>query len=253
MKRILFLALGCSFLAHAQEAPKDETADERRARLREARQEFMRKNGPMVTAPQRGPTILFRDMQAAVPHDVVTNVVENVGKLMRLPFVADVAKPPQSMDPLQLAQEALASKDVGAVVLLVDHKGWPSLLVAPEQSWVIVNVDTLREGADAEKLEHRVRQQLWRAASFALGAADSNMPKCVMNMVLKPSDLDNLNVIPHTEYLNKMMQRATALGIESRQIAPYRQAVEEGWAAKPSNEIEQAIWDDVKASQAKAE
>jgi len=255
MKRVLFLALGCSFLACAQEAPKDEAAEEaavaeRQAKLQEARAAMLRKHGPMVTMRQSGPSILFRNMQAAVSHDVVTNVVENVGKVTRLPFVAEEAEPPKSVDPLELARGALASEDVGAAVLLVDVKGWPSLLMAPEQSWVIVNVDALREGADAEQLARRVQQQLWRAACFALGAADSRIEKCVMNIVTKPSDLDNLNIAPYPEYLGKMMQRARVLGMESRRIAPYRKAVEEGWAEAPSDEIEQAIWDEVKAAPA---
>ena len=255
MKRVLFLALGCSFLACAQEAPKDATADEavaaeRRARIQEARAEMLRKQGPIVTKPQSGPSILFRNMQAAVPHDVVTNVLENAAQVTRLPFVAEVAEPPQAMDPLGLARETLASGDFAAAVLLVDVKGWPSLLMAPEQSWVIVNVDALREGADAEQLARRMQQQLWRAASFALGAADSRIENCVMNVVTKPSDLDALNIAPYAEYLGKMMQHARALGMEPRRIAPYRRAVEEGWAEKPSDEIEQAIWDEVKAAPA---
>ena len=249
MKRVLFLMLGCALCAFAQEAPKAEelTPEERRERMQQLRQEMLRKNGPMVTSPQKGPGILLRNMQEAVPHDVVTNVVDTLGKVTRLPFVTDVAKAPAVMDALKLTQEALEPEEVGALVLLVDVKGWPPLWVAPEQSWAIVNVDALRaDNPDAEQFNRRAQQQLWRGATFAMGAGDSKFEKCVMNPVATPADLDKLNVVPYPEYLGKMMQHARVLGMEPRRMAPYRRAVEEGWAEEPKDEIEKAIWDDVK-------
>ncbi|MCL1888544.1 MAG: hypothetical protein FWF96_06705 [Kiritimatiellaeota bacterium] len=257
MKRVLLLTLGLTLGVCAQEAPKDKEADEaaaaeRRARMQEMRAEMLRKNGPVVTSLPKGPGILFRDMQSAVPHEVMTNVVENLGKVTRLPFTAETADPPAGADPLAWARESLASEKTGAVVLLVDHKGWPSLFTAPEESWAIVNVDALREGADDEKLSRRVQQELWRAACFALSASDQRAPKCVMGVVLKPADLDELNVAPFPEYLGRMMQHARALGIENLKMAPYRKAVEDGWAEKPANENEQRIWDEVKKEQEEA-
>jgi len=251
MKRILFVLLGCAFCALAQEAPKNEagelTAEERRERMRQMRMEMLRKNGPMVAMPQKGPGVLLRNMQDAVPHDVVTNVVDTLTKVTRLPFDTDQAKAPDAPDVLQLTQEALAPEGVGALVLLVDVKGWPSLWVAPEQSWAVVNVDALRAGnPDAEQLARRVSQQLWRGTCHALGAGDSKVEKCVMNIVTRTEDLDQLNIVPYPEYLGKMMQHAKALGVEPRMMATYRKAVEEGWAEEPRDEIEQNIWNEVK-------
>jgi len=249
MKRILLVLLGCAFCTFAQEAPKAEemTPEERRERMQQLRQEMLRKNGPMVTSPQKGPGVLLRNMQEAVPHDVVTNVVDTLGKVTRLPFNVDEVKAPAVMDALKLAQEALEPEEVGALVLLVDVKGWPSLWVAPEQSWAIVNVDALRaDNPDAEQLSRRTQQQLWRGACYAMGAGDSKMEKCVMNPVVTLADLDKLNIVPYPEYLGKMMQHARVLGMEMRRMAPYRKAVEEGWAEEPKDEIEQNIWDDVK-------
>jgi len=251
MKRVLFVLLGCAAWACAQEAPKTDanelTQEERREKMQQLRLEMLRKNGPMVTQPQTGPGVLIRNMQEAVPHDVVTNVVDTLGKVTRLPFNADTVKAPEAMDALKLTREALASEEVGALVLLVDVKGWPSLWVAPEESWAIVNVDALRaDNPDAEKFERRAQQQLWRGACYALGAGDSKVEKCVMNPVSSLADLDNLNVVPYPEYLGKMMQRARVLGMEMRRMMPYRKAVEEGWAEEPHDEIEKAIWDEIK-------
>jgi len=178
---------------------------------------------------------------------VVTNVVETLGMVTRLPFKTDTAKAAESMDALALAREALEPEGVGALVLLVDVKGWPSMWVAPEQSWAIVNVDALRaDNPDAEKLERRAQQQLWRGACYALGAGDSKIEKCVMNPVVTLEDLDKLNVVPYPEYLGKMMQHARVLGMEMRRVMPYRKAVEEGWAEEPQDEIEKAIWEEIK-------
>ena len=250
MKKVLFLTLGCAFAAFAQETTKeqDEAAiAERRAKMQEMRAEMLRKNGPIVTSPQTGPSIVFRNLQSDVPHAVVTNVVDNLGRATRLPFVAEAAEAPQDMDPLTMARDILKSDKVGATVLLVDRKGWPSLWVAPEESWAVINVDALREGADAEKLSRRVQQELWRAACFALSASDPRAPKCVMNPVRKPADLDELNIAPFPEYLGRMMQHARGLGMEPVRMMTYRKAVEEGWAAEPADENEQRIWNEVKA------
>ncbi len=245
MKRILFLFVSCAFFACAQEATDkagEQQAAERRANLR---QEILRKNGGFVIAPQKGPQILFRNMQTVVSHDIVTNVVDNIGKVTRLPFKADVVKAPKEMDPLKLTKEAL-SKEIAGAVLLVDVKGWPALWVAPEASWAIVNVDALRDKADKEQLDRRVQQELWRAACYAMGAGDSKIEKCVMNTVAKPEDLDKLNIVPYPEYLGKMLQHAKSLGVEASRTTTYRKALEEGWAPKPENEFQQAIWDELK-------
>ena len=254
MKRILFLILGCTLMAGAQEAAKDAPLDEaalaeRREKMQQLRAEMLRKNGPMVTSAITGPAIVYFDMQSAVPHDVVTNMVENVGKATRLPFKAVRAEAPATLEPLTLTRDALAAEGVAAAVFVVDYKGWPALWMAPEENWVILNVDALRkDAADDEQFQRRAHQQLWRAACYTLGAGDSRAEKCVMSMVNKMTDLDALNIAPYPEYIGKMMQHARALGVESRRTAPYRKAVEEGWAEKPSDEIEQAIWDEVKGN-----
>ena len=260
MKRVLFLSLGCAVWACAQEAAVSQddeaaVAEQRRAKMQELRAEMLRRNGPMVSPAQKGPSILMLDLQSAVEHGIVTNVVDNLGKVTRLPFKVVRREAEEGMmgDPVALARGVLEPEDVGAVIVVVERKGWPAILSAPEENWVVVNVEGLREDADGERFERRVQQELWRAACFALGAADSKVEKCVMNVVLKPGDLDGLNVAPYPEYLGKMMQRGRSLGIESRRITTYRKAVEEGWAEEPKDEIERAIWEDVKNPKAEEE
>ena len=61
-------------------------------------------------------------------------------------------------------------------------------------------------------------------------------------------DLDVIQVErPCPEPFNKMIDGAKTFGIEPIRMATYRIACEEGWAPAPTNDVQKAIWEKVKA------
>lgn len=146
---------------------------------------------------------------------------------------------------------ALGNKDgrCGAALVLVDDPDAPALLVAPENFWAVVNVGKLNsDKPDAEKLERRLRQEFWRALGMVLGAYASNYQPCVMTILSGNESLDkNVAQIPAMEVLPKMQQGARSIGIRPARRAYYDKACEEGWAPAPTNDVQKAIWERVKA------
>jgi hypothetical protein len=144
---------------------------------------------------------------------------------------------------------ALKGTNVASIIVLVDRLGEPMLLVAPEERWAVVNVAALEgSGATVEVLNARVQKEVWRAFGYLMGAANSSFPGCVMRTVNKPEDLDLLKMNKLSpEPLMKIMSQATAMGITLPKFTSYRKACEDGWAPMPTNSIQKAIWEEVKA------
>lgn len=241
MKRIVFITCGCACLFGMVLMAQQEGMSRRQ-------EETLKKTGGQIYAPVKGPAILVCNMQKRAPHATVTNIFATARSIVNLPFKVDVMDPPQpDVNPLTLVKKAMSAPDFRSAIIIVDIPEWPTLWVAPEASWAIVNVAPLHEGADRDQFERRVKQELWRGICYALGAGDSHVEKCVMNFVSKPSELDALGLTSYPEYLNKMLRHAKQVGIEPQRPVTYRKAVEEGWAPPPQDKYQQAIWDELKA------
>ena len=61
-------------------------------------------------------------------------------------------------------------------------------------------------------------------------------------------DLDAIPLLqPGPEPNNKMIDEAHRRGVQSARFTTYRQACREGWAPAPTNDLQKAIWEEVKA------
>jgi hypothetical protein len=69
-----------------------------------------------------------------------------------------------------------------------------------------------------------------------------------MKPVFNLSDLDNLKCNMYSpEIQSKIAIQAPLLNLKPLLTTTYRKACEEGWAPMPTNSIQKAIWEDVKA------
>ena len=243
--QIIFVAaLSCSLTATAQPAPGAATKP---ARVMDpaARSNMLAKTGGMVQSPVEGPQFLFLNTQTRVAATVLDEPADQISKMLRLPATR---KDAPAAEPLAAAANALKDKQTAAVIILCDSKDHPSLLIAPENRWALVNVAALSDGnASAETLALRTQKEVWRAFGYLMGAAHSNFEACLMQPVLSVSDLDALkgkSLSP--EPFNKIMAHAQKLGMKPQRMATYRKAVEEGWAPAPANDFQKAIWDELK-------
>jgi len=239
----LFSILCLCLVADTQTAPAQQV---RRTPSPEARAAMLAKTGGFIQARAEGPALLFLNAQTRVPASVIDEPVEQIGKILRLSAIRKDAL--DAAEPIKVALVALQDKDVAAVVVVGDTAGYPSLLIAPESRWALVNVAALDgKGVSAETLADRTNKEVWRAFGYLMGAAHSNFEGCLMKPVLTPVDLDALKgKCLSPEPLGKIMAHVQKLGMKPRRMTTYRKAVEEGWAPAPTNDLQRAIWDEVK-------
>ena len=206
----------------------------------------LEKIGGIVVESMAGrPEVAILDMQKGKNKSpVVAEVAASMQAMFRIP-VREVEKDVAGKDPQTLAVALVTETNRVAAIVLCEDDRLPSLLVAPEGRWTIVNVAPLKADSPTPKvLESRIRKELWRAASFAMGAANSSFPLCLMKPVFKPADLDALPVsMISAEPLSGIRQQFKAQGVVPVRQSSYRKACEEGWAPAPTNDIQRAIWE----------
>lgn len=210
-----------------------------------ARSNMLARTGGIIQAPAEGPAILFLNTQKRVADAALNTPAEQMHKMLRLPTAF---KSQPSSEPVTEALNALKSKDTAAVVVVTDTPGYPSLLIAPENRWAIVNVAALGDKTvAAETLAERTQKELWRAFAYLMGAAHSSVQHCVMKSVLFPEDLDAFDTAELSpEPFSKIIDHAKRLGMKPQRTATYRRAIEEGWAPPPTNDFQKAIWLELK-------
>lgn len=142
-------------------------------------------------------------------------------------------------------------KGVAAVIAISDVcTNAPSMAVFPEDQVVVINATKLAVGADNALFEERLTKQIWRGVAFALGGYASEHP-CALKVVSSLTDLDKecLNMTcPPVNF--KVMATARKLNVAPIAPLPYGLAVKRGQAPAPTNDIQRAVWDKVKADMA---
>lgn len=246
MKTLFLSVLFCLSLAlsaAAQAAPQ-KTAVQRKLDP-EVRAKLLAKTGGMISAPAEGPSILFLNTQTRVHASIAQEVADQITKTVRLS--AKTQNIP-SAEPVKSALGALRDNDIAVVIVIADLADYPSLLLAPENRWALVNVAALDDKTvSAELLAERTRKTLWRAFAYQMGAAHSSFEACLMKTVLQPQDLDHLSAKTLSpESFGKIIPHAQKLNMKPMRISTYRKAVEEGWAPAPTNDIQKAIWKELK-------
>ena len=247
---VLSLALGPALRAQVARTPARPAARAaatndaaRGAALRAA---MLAKTGGFTTAPAAGPALLFLDTRKNTDGTLAGNVADSLQRLLRLPVKSLVRA---GADPLAEAARLLADTNkTAAVVALGELPGQPSLLIAPENRWALVNAAALGAGnVPPALLDERLRKELPRALGYLMGAGHSVGERCLMHGVSSPAELDALEARGLSlEPLGKIMTHARSLGMAPIRMATYRKAVEEGWAAAPTNDAQKAIWNEVK-------
>ena len=134
--------------------------------------------------------------------------------------------------------------------MLSKHLNLPSVLIAPEANWAIINIHALNVGSPtSDLLEFRVRKEMWRAFAYASGCADSNDGRSIVQKVSSLADLDSIKVQNLDPIqMQGLIHNLRLIGITPKHVAPYKTACLRGWAPAPTNEYQKAIWDKVHAA-----
>ena len=232
---VLVTALAVGMVAKDTEKQKLDTPQKRAAYARQKRAEAIARQGGMLHAPSRGGCVRILNEQgrialahvAAVAEDISTATTVGIEIVERLP-------------------EDGRSR---AVLKIVDKDNAPSILVAPEEMRGELNIARLLESSpDVGLIEKRFRKELWRAFAMTLGAGNSIYQPCLMKTITSIAELDAVALLqPCPEVIDKIQRTADEQKLSRRRMATYRQACREGWAPAPTNDVQKAIWEQVKA------
>ena len=138
--------------------------------------------------------------------------------------------------------------DVGVVI--VDAETLPSLLLAPEDGWAVVNVAALSKGNPSpDVLAGRVRKELLRGFALAGGCAFMSRGQIVLRGDIRsPRDLDSIQEDSYgVEALMTLERTLPYYGVMPWKQTTYKKACREGWAPAPTNEYQKAIWDNIRS------
>lgn len=135
-----------------------------------------------------------------------------------------------------------------ASLFIVDDAKLPSVIVAPENRWGMVNLAPLKSG-DGQKEAYfaaRVQKELSRSAAILCGSHDSNYPNPLTACMTDPSQLDKVVecALP-VDVLTRISKYVVGYGIIPAKEVTYEKAVKEGWAPQPTNDVQKAIWDNI--------
>ena len=206
--------------------------------------------GGIVTIMPTGNVIRVVNAQKAVPPAFLGPLVKDVQQIgIKVPIEVSDALPLVGQDPMALANSSLFVPKTGAVIVLVEVKNFPTLLVAPENAWAILNVRNLKaDNPSKEVLETRITKEFWRAVASGVGGMNSQMGPCVMRPVARLSDLDRIRATRlGPDATMRVIQSLGAYGIGMISTMNYEDACYEGLAPTPTNDVQKAIWDKVHA------
>ena len=247
-KMTIFLPMvALTVAAFAQEAAKPAEnvrtplTAEQKAELRRVRRERrLAESGGFVERNVQGKSALIVNAQSEVPMAYLDETAASIRRLVLVKVETATGDPSKSHRPT-------ADHPV-VVTVLNDPTSDTTILVAPEQNWATLNVNPLlRDKPTAEVLASRIHKEVWRATAMTMGAANSMMQPCLLRQINTLRELDHTkNMLPSPQPINNMIEVANKFEIARVHRATYRKACEEGWAPAPTNDVQKAIWNQVR-------
>lgn len=219
------------------------TEEQKRILIRQTKERYEQKTGGYVrrTDVQKG-RIVFANAQRDVPAAELAKPLAKLADFLKVAIDVVPAAAPASCR--KDAPAFLKEHGANAVVYVVDSADGSALLVAPEDRWALVNVSALRGG----DLAARTQKELVRAFALLCGGAASQFPESLTGPVL---GVEQLDAIKDYELPIDVLQRFTeyleGMGVKPYVQASYRTACRQGWAPAPTNDVQRAIWERVRA------
>ena len=145
--------------------------------------------------------------------------------------------------------KAFKAADANAVVFFAEESTLPMSLVALEERWAFVNVARLKaDNPTAEVFALRARKMLLRAFFNVLGSGCSKYPANPLKPISSLGELDKLpEPLLTIDSAIGMYGYLPGLGLERYETMTYKEACEEDLAPAPTNDVQRAIWERVKA------
>ena len=179
---------------------------------------------------------IFINTQTAIPEDPLRETAKSMADFLMSDFSLQHSDTPVSF--VDAAKTIKASGATAGVVIGKDA-AMPALTIVPDSLCAYINVTPL-EG-DAKLSPRRVRLEMWRALGYLYGI---DFEGCMLHPVKTIDELDELPNALSQEALYHITHTLEQSGITPSTRATYRTACKEGWAPAPTNDVQQAIWNE---------
>ena len=240
---IIGICAVCALLGASAFADDGASANDAAKQRMSAEERVAKLGGYVVYPGSRKGAVKFIDAQNAV--DVAADFEEVLGYFRRQVPINLVLEKAAQGDPKTLKQN---SKAEFAVVLVSDDAQPPSVIV-PEEGYAVVNFAKYTAGLKLPADEAKYRRRCTRAAlkAFVLlcGGGSSRYPGHVA-AAHTPQALDFAQDKLPIDIQDSVKKYLEAAGVTPMKRTIYRRAVQEGWAPQPTNDVQQAIWDEVR-------
>ena len=198
--------------------------------------------GGFATKDPQGPAVVLVDTVGGSAYPLSRVVTEYT--TLQPTRIETVAEKAAGGDILAYARGVMKSRGALMVVVLAAEGDGPALCIYPEERIAVGNMDRLAEGGDERKLEDRTIKEIWRAMGFLFGVGYAPDDFSAMQPVGTLPELDAVRA----QLINpRDMRICTRLcdkhGAVRGVRTTYRQAVVDGWAAPPTNDVQRAIWE----------
>lgn len=245
MKRYICIATTIATVAFCAVA-EDATADAAETQDK-AVKAYQRTGGHVVKPGSQLGTVTIVNAQSKVTTPEFEGTIEKLRYKMRFNFKL-VDGTAVDVSSAKAAKEALKTN---VAVFIVDNEALPVSLVALEERWGIVNIAKLGK-PDMDKVRRfgRANAELMRIIAYVCGGGESQFAESLLTVGDSPSSWDIAQRELPIDTMNKMAASLAKIGVTPSVSKTYRTACREGWAAAPTNDVQQAIWDEVKAKQA---
>ena len=133
-------------------------------------------------------------------------------------------------------------------IFIVEDDGLPTLLIAPENRWAMVNIAPIAQEKRPIFFEQRTKKELSRAFAYLCGATGSKYERSLTRGISSQTELDkNPDYELPMDVVQRFWDYMKPLGVLPAQRATYLKACQEGWAPPPTNDVQKAVWEKVHA------
>ena len=129
-------------------------------------------------------------------------------------------------------------------IFIVEDDGLPTLLIAPESRWALVNIAPIAQEKRPAFFEQRTKKELSRAFAYLCGATGSRYERSLTRGITSQTELDkNPDYELPMDVVQRFWDYMKPLGVIPAQRTTYLKACQEGWAPAPTNDVQRTIWE----------
>lgn len=249
MKTTSLISIAAALFAAAGAFAKQPMPPQSALMRKEARQLLA---GPipsdMILRPEKGKIALLNSQQI-----IGSDKLLGRGRILSQILCSDIKiEKEEEKFSLQKCEEQMKRHSATIAIFVTDDPALPMSLVSLEGPWAMINASKLAEGnPDTAVLTRRFSAELNRVlrSLLVVGEGGRRVSPIMENIPMAPKtgkDLDALkNIAIPMEDGIAIHRNMITHGVREAKVIPYEDAVMEGWAPAPTNDVQKAIWDGV--------